>query len=162
MFKRVPIMTNAELDPLRKGWILKECKDYPGKAYYYNEELNFSTWIRPPKDEKFIYLQQICLKSAKSINPKDSSGNEITRTEAEAKELIRDIHSKLQMDSNMFSYFAEQYSDIYTKETCGTLGWVKIEDFYPKMANEIKKLQPGSISQIIYNQIGSFIFKRLA
>ena len=155
-------MNNEELAPLRKGWILRECKDYPGKAYYYNEELNFSTWIRPPEDEKFIYLQQICLKTANSLNPKDRNGNEITRTEKETNEIIKDIQNQLNSNSNLFTYLAEKYSDIYTDETRGTLGWVKPDDFIPKMAEIIKKLKPGSISQIINNQIGFLIFKRLA
>ena len=41
----------SEVLELPKNWELRECKDYPGRAYYYNEELNFSTWERPPKPE---------------------------------------------------------------------------------------------------------------
>ena len=155
--------TMAEgLDPLPRGWILKECKDYPGKAYYYNEQLNFSTWHRPPNDQKYVYLQQICIKAQDSLIPKDRDGNDITRTLQEAKELIGSIKKDLEINTNLFSQLAEKYSDIYTKETCGTLGWVLPTQFPKNIATCIEKLQPGAVSSPQRTKIGFFIFKRLA
>lgn len=37
----------ANLNPLPSGWELRECKDYPGRVYYFNVITHESKWIRP-------------------------------------------------------------------------------------------------------------------
>ena len=153
---------SAVMEPLPEGWILKECKDYPGRAYYYNEEAQFSTWERPPKnDNSLFFIQHICVKSKNSINPIDRNGRAVTRSDEEAEKIARMIFENIKINSKSFTKFAEMYSDYYDPKTCGAMGWVKKETFlrnFPK----ISKLTPGSFSEVIKTRMGYHIFKCLA
>ena len=58
-------------------WELRECKDYPGRVYYYNVNTHQSTWIRPfpftdPNQPwpPLIYLTQITIQGHNSSSLK--------------------------------------------------------------------------------------------
>ena len=155
----------VKMEPLPPGWCLKECKDYPGRAFYYNEQLNFSTWHRPPQDyQKYFYLQIICIKSKNSVDPFDQHGKAVTRTKEVAIRTANRILKELQTNPDQFTKYAKQYSDLYTEETCGTTGWVECEDFkFFALMGGFSSLKVGEVSGNVTNTIlGSFIFKRLA
>ena len=66
------------ISQLPPEWELRECKEYPGRVYYYNVNTHQSTWIRPipftdPKAPwpPLIYLTQITILGRSSSSRKD-------------------------------------------------------------------------------------------
>lgn len=131
-------------------WELRECKDYPGRVYYYNSTTNESTWVRPipfPGNSKeewppMVYVSHILIRHSKSAH--DSAL--FKRTREEAKKIINEIHEKLIKGTITFENAAKESSDCETKERGGELGWIKRKMMPPEFEKVAWGLGIGQFS----------------
>lgn len=144
------------MDETTFGWETRECKDYPGRAYFVNSFTGESSWISPAKEtKKKLYLQLIVKKYNKSINPTNL-------TEKEALEKIKSIKSRIGTDILLFEQIANEESDINVEKNGGALGWVSQKEFseIKDFANIAWALKPGEISDFFDTPLGYMIVLR--
>lgn len=150
----------TEQPPLPKYWEIRECKDYPGRCYFYNPITNESTWVRPgDPNPKMIYVAQILIKTEKSIKPETKNGP-VTRTVEEAFNMLKEIRDELETNKSKFSTIANQVSDMDEK-TGGVLGWIRYQDVPPEFAEAAWKLKLNELSDIIQTPLGVHLILRL-
>lgn len=147
---------------LPPGWILKECKDHPGLAYYYNESKNTSTWIHPELNAPQVYVNHINIKSSISItvSQNDPDYVPVTRSDSQAKKLAEEVRRLAVQNPENFIQLAKEHSDFKCSDV-GKLGWVKYNQLHPALAEPVFKLEIGEISKVIASPFGYHIFQRV-
>ena len=149
---------------LPPNWELRECKDYPGRVYYYNPTTNESTWIRPvpfPGNRTtewppMVYCSHILIKHSKSAH--DSQLYKISREEAKAK--INQIHADL-LEGKKFEEVAKAESNCESASKGGELGWIKRGNMPPEFEKVAWGLTIGQISSPVETTEGfHIIFRR--
>jgi NIMA-interacting peptidyl-prolyl cis-trans isomerase 1 len=130
------------------GWEVRECKDYPGRCYYYNSLTDQSTWIRPSTSPPpFIYLSHITVKHAGSRNTRGRGNLHVTRSADSAREKMGNIRADLVRDQSRFNKIATDESDIGAADG-GLLGWVRPDDLPPDFAKVAWALAVGEMSEV--------------
>lgn len=150
----------SKMEKLPEGWVLRESQDYPGRCYYYNQDTKFSCWERPPNDGS-MFLQQIIIKYKGSVNPVDRKGETIERTYDEAQNIALEVRKKLDETPDKFEELAEQYSDIYDKESHSYLGWINPANYKNALHSMPAKIELNEITKPVYSRIGFHILRRL-
>ena len=148
---------------LPEFWQIRECKDYPGRCYYFNTVTLKSQWTRPtegPNEKKptEVYILHIIKKHNKSLKPVAKSGP-ITRSWKEAKKEIERIRQVLLNDISKFGEIANEESDTQDNESGGVVGWVKFSDI-PKELHSIFTLEIDELSDIIESPLGFHLVLR--
>jgi hypothetical protein len=132
------------------GWEVRECKDYPGRCYYYNSFTDQSTWIRPSISRPpFIYLSHITVKHNRCRNAR------VTRSADSAREKMSNIRADLARDRSRFSKVAAEESDMG-----GILGWVGPDDLPPDFAKVAWSLSAGELSEVFETKLGFHLLLR--
>lgn len=150
----------TEQPPLPQYWEIRECKDYPGRCYFYNPITNESTWIRPSDpNPEMIFVAQILIKTDKSIKPETKEGP-VTRTVEEALNILNDARNELSINKDKFSMIADKISDMNEK-TGGILGWIRYQDVPPQFAEAAWKLKLNELSDIVETPLGLHLILRL-
>lgn len=150
----------TEQPPLPQFWEIRECKDYPGRCYFYNSITNESTWVRPNSpNPKMIYVGQILLKTVESINPNTKDGP-VTRTVEEAINQLTEVRKQLEINKTKFAQIANEISDLDEK-TGGELGWIRFHDVPPEFAEAAFKLKLNELSDIVQSPLGVHLIIRL-
>jgi len=145
------------------NWEIRECKDYPGRCYYYNQLTGESTWFSPSTSEnkKIICLFQIIIKYYGCINCVNRYGDKIRRSRDEAVKLIRNIREKLSSNPDSFLTLAEKHTDYGESNPPGCLGWLK-KGTLPKFFEERAfRLKNGEISDYFETDLGFHIIMRV-
>lgn len=151
----------TEQPPLPKYWEIRECKDYPGRCYFYNSLSGDSTWVRPvyptPKNT-MIYVSQILIKTEKSRKPETKNGP-VTRTVEEGINQLKEIREKIASDKSKFPEIANEVSDVDEKNG-GDLGWIEYDDVPPQFAEAAWNLQLNELSDIVQTELGLHLIIR--
>jgi hypothetical protein len=141
---------------LSLGWEVRECKDYPGRCYYYNSLTDQSTWIRPSMSPPpFIYLSHITVKHNRCRNLHGQDNVRITRSVDAAREKICNIRADLVIDRSRFNNIAAEESDIGS-----VLGWVGPNDLPPDFVKVAWALSPGELSEVFETKLGFHLLLR--
>ncbi|EDQ88122.1 uncharacterized protein MONBRDRAFT_33031 [Monosiga brevicollis MX1] len=118
---------------LPAGWIQKESKSKPGKYYYFNTATQESVWERPTaaasskgstaqsSGPSKVRASHILAKHRDSRRPSSWRQNTITRTKAEAIEIIKRHREAIAQGAD-FAKIAETESDCSSAKRGGDLG----------------------------------------
>jgi hypothetical protein len=148
------------MKPLLEHWELHECKDYPGRAYYYNNLTRQSTWIHPRSDPPHqIYLLHFVVKHFGSVNPVGQQFISVTRSQDEAKQKAEALHQIVVEDPSRFSAIASEHSDL-PLDNNGVLGWVALDDLEPEFARIAWALTVNEVSVVFETKIGCHVILR--
>lgn len=152
-------------------WEIRECKDYPGRVFYYNKVTSESTWIRPlpyifgPGNTNWpptFFAAHILVKH-KDLrnNARTWKPDPVTRTREEAKELIFKLFGEMKTGERTFEQIAETESDCidsHAKE--GDLGWIRRHQMPQRFEEVVLKLAVGDVSEPVETELGWHIIKR--
>lgn len=151
-------------------WQLRECKEYPGRVYYYNPETNVSTWVRPvpfPNTDyqgwpPVVFVHHILVRHKSSViesNRRDKSG--LHRTREDAKMKIQNIYDALVRRARSFEEIAQQESDcLDTRKNGGSLGWIKRGRMPPAFDAVAFSLEVGQTSEPVETDLGWHLIMR--
>ena len=148
---------------LPPNWELRECKNYPGRVYYYNPTTNESTWIRPvpfpgsstTEWPPMVYCSHILIRHSKSAH--DWQLYNISKEEAKTK--INKIYEEL-IEGKKFDQVAKEQSNCESASNGGDLGWIKRGVMPPEFEKVAWSLTIGQISSPVETVEGFHIIFR--
>lgn len=147
-------------------WEIKESKNFPGRCFYYNKVTQESTWIRPipyPGNRipwpPAVFVLQILIKHSLLKNPVSPKGP-VTRTQEEAKNLVKQIINDIVNESVPFEEEAKKYSDDESAENGGIIGWIKRSEKSQQIQESIWQLRIGEMSPPVNTDEGIYLFLR--
>lgn len=147
------------MDPLPQSWEIRECKDYPGRCYFYNTITRESTWIRPNLEKpKTIYVSQILLKTNKSADPNTKNGP-VKRTVEEGMKELNDLRESILENLDGFAQMANEISEA-DGQNDGVLGWIRQNDVPPEFAQAAWNLKLNELSEIVQTKLGLHLIFR--
>jgi hypothetical protein len=156
----IPHISRRRRMELPAGWEARECKDYPGRCYYYNSLTNQSTWVRPSASPPpFIYLSHIAVKHSRSRTPRGRGNAQVTRSTDSAREKMGNIRADLLRDQSRFKKIAAHESDIGGADG-GLLGWVRPGDLPPDFVKVAWGLAAGEMSGVFETKLGFHLLLR--
>ncbi|KAH0784961.1 Peptidyl-prolyl cis-trans isomerase pin1 [Histomonas meleagridis] len=160
-------MESPKITPIEppEHWKIRECKDYPGRCYYYSELYNKSTWNKPNTIPEYVYIFQILLKHKDSICPYTKDG-EVLRTKEEALELITEFRNQLVSDiASLPLSFMDMANDVSDAvdgdDSGGCMGWVNKKQVPESFAEAVWKLEIGDVSEVIETPLGLHLIYRM-
>ena len=153
-------MAQDDFPPLPPDWEIRECKDYPGRCYFYNSLTSASTWLRPGADPEQIFVSQILIKTEKSVNPV-KRGTPVKVSVDEARSILEDAREQLESDLAKFGQLADDITDMEDNTTGGVLGWIRREDVPREFAEAAWRLKPNELSGIVESPLGLHLILRL-
>lgn len=164
------------MDDLPLGWVIKECREYPGRVYYYNKVTNISTWIRPvPNHENEIWPPTMFFSSIKIENNDTKDKKSIKKNNKSLLRRIKNLRKWIKMDP--IDKIIKRFPDFsfYFHNTDGTspniadfsnekkkiyLGWYKRGEMPPDIEHIAFNLDVGELSEPIYADDGLLLIYR--
>jgi NIMA-interacting peptidyl-prolyl cis-trans isomerase 1 len=141
-------------------WELHECKDYPGRIYYYNSFTKESTWVHPLADPPpRVYLEHIVVKHTNSVYPYDRRLAPVTRSQQDAQWKAEKIREDLVAHPESFTEIASDESDLPGHHG-STIGWVDSGDLDPEFERIAWGLPLGQPSEVFHTKVGYHILLR--
>ncbi|KAI0986002.1 hypothetical protein GJ496_000871 [Pomphorhynchus laevis] len=160
-----------DIGELPNGWEQRVSRSN-GKVYYLNKRLNKSQWEKPVDginlsiDEIVednavkIRASHLLVKHSESRNPSSWRQKHITRSPAEALDIISEFSKQLESLPHEFEQFAEEYSDCKSACRGGDLGWFKYDQMHREFSDAAFKLRIGQISGLVHTESGIHLIKR--
>ena len=158
------------MDRIPAPWQLRECKEHPGRVFYYNPLTNESTWIRPvpmPNTEydswpPMVYIYHILVRHRESkAFGRDSAGSHRTREDAQQK--VVNIHRDLVLRLRDFEDIAKDESDCpESRKDGGCLGWIHRGRMTRAFNDVAFSLEVGEISKPVETELGWHLIMRKA
>jgi hypothetical protein len=147
------------MEALPPFWQLRECKDFPGRAYYFNTMTKQSSWVHPTEPPNAIRLSHLLVKHAECAVPTGRKGVPIVRSHDDAGVKLTNIRNAIEQDPSLFPTIALQESDT-ADESDGLLGWVTQADLPEPLGTAAWKLAPNELSEVIETQLGFHLLFR--
>ena len=88
--------------------------------------------------------------------------NNITRSQAEAEEILRDFQAQINGDAAKFAELAQEHSDCSSHAKGGDLGWFGRGQMQRPFEEATYALQPGQMSGIVSSDSGVHLILRTA
>ena len=147
-------------------WEIRESKNYKGRCFYFNKVTQEATWIRPipyPGNRvpwpPAVYVAQILIKHYMVKDPNSPRGP-VTRTQEEAKKLLKQIVEQITKNETPFGEMAKQYSDDIYAEKEGVVGWITRNQMPQEYEDMAWQLRIGEMSPPVNTADGSYIILR--
>lgn len=154
---------------LPPNWEIRECKDYPGRVYFFDTVKHVSTWIRPvpgPGNSSrsewppAVYVHHILVKHVDCRDDKTWKNVPVTRTRDGALGKIQNILRDIDQRGVRFEDIARDESDSRTHEKGGSLGWIT-RGTMPRAFDDVAfKLGLEQISSPVETELGWHIILR--
>jgi len=116
-----------------------------------------------------VRVRHLLVKHAQSRKPSSWREAEISRSLADAEELVREYQEQLQSVANQgedvdafFSSLASKYSDCSSAKRGGDLGEFGRGKMQPNFEAAAFALKPGSLSDLVYSDSGVHIIYRIS
>lgn len=152
-------MSNDD-EVLPPGWERRTSRS-SGKSYYYKAATNESQWEKPlMSDSEQVKASHILVKHKNSRRPSSWRNQNITITEEEAREILKQYLSDITSRVKTFEEIATQYSDCSSAKRGGDLGYFTKGQMQRPFEEAAFSLQIGELSPIVSTDSGVHIIKR--
>ncbi|XP_033207805.1 putative peptidyl-prolyl cis-trans isomerase dodo [Belonocnema kinseyi] len=159
-------------EELPSGWE-KRLSRSTGQYYYLNTYTKESQWDRPdkPADQsgngtesgpEEVQCSHLLVKHSGSRRPSSWREENITRSKAEALELINSYREQLVSGKATFSELASKYSDCSSAKRGGDLGPFGRGAMQKPFEQAAFALKVGELSQAVHTDSGVHIIQRTA
>ncbi|EJD40824.1 rotamase-domain-containing protein [Auricularia subglabra TFB-10046 SS5] len=150
-----------------------------GMAYYFNTETKTAQWEPPAgvdvnslpgadylasaaKTQGQVRASHLLVKHSGSRRPSSWKEDNITRSKAEAEDILRGYQAQIGGDAAKFAALAQQHSDCSSHARGGDLGWFGPGQMQRPFEEATYALQPGQMSDIISTESGVHLILRTA
>ena len=165
------------MDDLPVNWVIKECREYPGRVYYYNKVTNISTWIRPaPIHEDQIWPPTMFFSSIKIEKVNTGDKKNLKKTNKAILRKIKNLRKWIKSDPidkiikrlPDFSFYFYRTDQVMTdgafpdgeKKKTIYLGWYKRGEMPPDIEHVAFGLDVGELSEPIEVDDGLLLLYR--
>eukprot|EP00127_Corallochytrium_limacisporum_P003663 Clim_evm51s151 gene=Clim_evmTU51s151 len=146
------------MSDLPQGWVKKESRSRPGVFYYFNTEDGTSSWEKPANEQ--VRAAHLLVKHSGSRRPASWKSEKITRSEEEAREILRGYQTRIAAGETTLEELATTESDCSSANRGGDLGWFGRGQMQKPFEDAAFGLQVGETSDIISTESGVHIVKR--
>merc|ERR1712105_291348 len=149
--------------PLPEGWVEKTSRS-TGKPYYFNTVTNESQYERPSGpaggDGSQVHCRHLLVKHSGSRRPSSWREEKITRSEAEAVQILKGHLARIKSGEISFEDLARTESDCGSAQKGGSLGFFGRGQMQKPFEEAGFSLKVGEISDIVYTESGVHIILR--
>jgi len=114
------------------------------------------------KDGEKVQCRHLLAKHRNSRRPSSWRIKDITITEEEAADIIRDLRRQIVDDGKKFEEVASEFSDCSSAKRGGDLGFFGRGKMQPPFEKAAFALKVGEISDLVYSDSGVHIIQRIA
>ncbi|XP_072933579.1 putative peptidyl-prolyl cis-trans isomerase dodo isoform X2 [Epargyreus clarus] len=154
-------MSNDHEAPLPEGWEMRTSRS-TGMTYFMNMYTKKSQWERPeaPADPGEVRCSHILVKHAESRRPTSWREENITRSKAEALDILKSYRKQIVAGDVTFVDIATKYSDCSSAKRGGDLGLFGRGQMQLRFEEEAFKLKVGQISKPVDTDSGYHLILR--
>ncbi|KZW03282.1 rotamase-domain-containing protein [Exidia glandulosa HHB12029] len=150
-----------------------------GLPYFFNTETKTGHWDPPDgvdvnslpgadylasaaKTQGQVRASHLLIKHSGSRRPSSWKEENITRSQAEAEDILRGFQAQIAGDAGTFAELARVHSDCSSHAKGGDLGWFGRGQMQRPFEEATYALQPGEMSDIISTESGVHLILRTA
>ena len=150
-----------------EGWLECESKSRPGVKYYLNTHTSETQWEVPTSEaqkpsENKVRCSHLLVKHRDSRNPSSWKSSSITRSKAEAIEILQAFRDQIASGNADFATLASAESDCSSAKKGGDLGFFSRGQMQKPFEDASFALSVGQLSDIISTDSGVHIILRTA
>eukprot|EP00009_Paramoeba_aestuarina_P003377 CAMPEP_0201521680 /NCGR_PEP_ID=MMETSP0161_2-20130828/15582_1 /ASSEMBLY_ACC=CAM_ASM_000251 /TAXON_ID=180227 /ORGANISM="Neoparamoeba aestuarina, Strain SoJaBio B1-5/56/2" /LENGTH=147 /DNA_ID=CAMNT_0047920361 /DNA_START=83 /DNA_END=526 /DNA_ORIENTATION=- len=147
------------MSDLPEGWSENVSKK-TGKTYYYNSATGESQWEKP--DASKVRASHLLVKHVESRNPSSWKEKTITRSKADAIEILKGHRAKIESGEVKFADLAQVESDCGSAQNGGDLGYFGRGEMQKPFEDATYALKVGELSEMVDTASGVHIILRTA